>query len=249
LRSAVRRDLLAHRGRPLGVRVGMLALVVGVHAALIVPMTFGASAKPTRGQAGAAAASLADEGSGAAIVLLDPASLSKISAPGDVRKANDRTPRFVRFDVSLPPVSGEFDPDPQAQSATADVDGAQRAVLFGRYVNQIVTRIDRAWVRPDTPPAGVSLWAGATADPARAVADARFVCRAKIIQSKTGAVLEVRLLDCDADPKWQQSLVNAIDAASPLPAPPAESVFARSIVVNFVSGATTSETAQQSQER
>jgi hypothetical protein len=54
-----------------------------------------------------------------------------------------------------------------------------------------------------------------------------------------GEVLEVTLLECDSSPEWQQSLVNAIDAASPLPAPPNQSVFARSLVLNFTSAGRT----------
>lgn len=261
MHRGVRTDLLVYRRRPWGARIGAVAVAVGLHAALIVPMTLGASAKLPSRQGESAAVSLPEEGSVATIVFLDPSLLSRdegISAPGDAPKApkaDDLTPRLVRFDVTLPRVGGDFERSRHPKTSTDDVDGAQQALLFGRYVNQIVARIDRAWVRPDTAPAGVSLWSGAPAS-AQASADARFNCRAQILQSTTGAVLQVTLLDCDADPKWQQSLVDAIDAASPMPAPPAESVFARSIVINFTSAAApraektaNTEAANQSEER
>lgn len=92
-------------------------------------------------------------------------------------------------------------------------------MLFGRYVNQIAQRINRAWVRP-----GID---GSQA----------FKCRAQIVQSRAGTVLEVTLVSCDSSPDWQQSLVNAIQAASPLPAPASTSVFTRSLVLDFTSAA------------
>lgn len=246
MHRAIRTDLAAYRRPPWEARVGALAVAVALHAVLIVPMTFGASAKLPRRQAASATLSVPDEQSVSTIVFLDPSLLSGnegISVPGDAlrtRKLDDLTPRLVRFDISLPRMGGDLDSNSDPKTSTEDADGAQKALLFGRYVNQIVARIDRAWVRPDTAPAGVSLWSKVPPS-AQPPADARFNCRAQILQSTTGAVLQVALLDCDADPEWQQSLVNAIDAASPLPAPPAESVFARSIVINFTSAALRAE--------
>jgi hypothetical protein len=91
-----------------------------------------------------------------------------------------------------------------------------RAELFGRYMNQIRARIERAWIRPRVSPQNNS-----------------FACRAQILQNKQGVVLEVTLLGCDAEVSWQLSLVQAIEQASPLPAPPDPAVFADLLRLSF----------------
>jgi hypothetical protein len=65
------------------------------------------------------------------------------------------------------------------------------------------------------------------------IADASFQCQAQIVQDNSGYVEEI-LPRCNGSSVWQQSLVTAIRQASPLPAPPAASVFSRSITLSFV---------------
>ena len=93
-----------------------------------------------------------------------------------------------------------------------------RSMLFGRYMGQISARVERAWMRPRSVPAA-----------------GRFACRAQIIQDRAGRVQEVTLQDCTEDPRWQISLVRAINGASPFPAPPDPSVFSNLITVEFES--------------
>jgi hypothetical protein len=81
-----------------------------------------------------------------------------------------RTPRlkdlpvasFVRLST---PELGLSRDDEKSESlkatATTAVDGAERAMLFGRYINQIVARVDRAWVLPQSGPNGASHWGAA----------------------------------------------------------------------------------------
>lgn len=90
------------------------------------------------------------------------------------------------------------------------------AALYGRYTGQIQARIERAWERPRTSP-------GSTL----------FRCQVEIDQDENGHVGAVTLVDCDGGARWQLSLVRAIEAASPLPAPPVAAVFAKRIVLNF----------------
>jgi hypothetical protein len=179
-----------------------------------------------------------------AIIFTDPAVLSSkagIAAPRMPLEAltpkNFSTPRLIRLaeQVSEPllRVSGDSDRDREATS-TITADGAERALLFGRYVSQINARIERAWVRPHASPGVPDPWGRARGRPGAAAA-ARFDCRVEIDQSGSGRVLEVTLVRCDSNPRWQESLVQAIDAASPLPAPPNPSVFARSLVLDFTS--------------
>ena len=56
----------------------------------------------------------------------------------------------------------------------------------------------------------------------------------QIVQDSGGNVQEILLPNCNGSPAWQGSLVRAIQQASPLPAPPSESVFSHAILVDFV---------------
>ena len=71
--------------------------------------------------------------------------------------------------------------------------------------------------------------------PRTPIESGRFTCRARIVQDKTGVVQEVELRDCNGDAHWQVSLVRAIQSASPLPAPPNPSVFAKTLTLEFSS--------------
>jgi hypothetical protein len=97
-------------------------------------------------------------------------------------------------------------------------DSAALAALYGRYMGQIQARIERAWMRPRTP-----IGAGV------------FDCSVQILQDSRGAVMEVALEHCNGDTQWQLSLVEAIQSASPLPAPPNPGVFAQAVTLQFKS--------------
>lgn len=97
-------------------------------------------------------------------------------------------------------------------------DGAERAALFQRYTGQIQARIERAWMRPRT-----GFEAGL------------FNCRVQIVQDRHGNVVETTLQRCNGAPAWQGSLVQAIQTASPLPAPPDPEVFADALTLEFTS--------------
>jgi hypothetical protein len=95
-------------------------------------------------------------------------------------------------------------------------DGAALVAMAGRYVGQINARIDRAWMRPRT-----------------AIGAPTFSCRVRIDQDRAGNVLDVTLERCNGDAHWQLSLVQAIESASPLPAPPDPAVFAPIVHMSF----------------
>jgi TonB C terminal len=118
-----------------------------------------------------------------------------------------------RVSVEALALNQELDDDAPSE---ANGDQAGRALLYGRYMGQVSARITRAWLRPRTAPAG-----GA------------FACRVQITQDKQRIVQEVTLQQCTSDPKWQVSLVRAINAASPLPAPPDSSVFSNLLTLEF----------------
>ncbi len=102
--------------------------------------------------------------------------------------------------------------------AAGDTSG--HAAMFGRYIGQINARIERAWLRPRDP-----------------IESGRFSCQTKIEQDANGKVLSIELRHCNGNVSWQQSLVSAIEHASPLPSPPIPSVFAGRLILNFGSNA------------
>jgi TonB C terminal len=105
-------------------------------------------------------------------------------------------------------------------SAAGPSDESLAAQFYGMYMGQISARIERAWLKPRTSPG----------------AD-RFVCRVQVLQTPSGDVQEVTLLDCNGDVRWRSSLVRAIQTASPLPAPPDARVFRKHITLRFASDA------------
>ena len=107
-------------------------------------------------------------------------------------------------------------------------DNAEKLRLLGIYTGQIQARIERVWRRPRTPVNG-------SAENQSSLTDAAsFQCEAQIVQDSTGDVQEILLPRCNGSPEWQRSLVLAIQQASPLPAPPSEKVFSRSITLQFL---------------
>jgi hypothetical protein len=95
-----------------------------------------------------------------------------------------------------------------------------RQLLFGRYIGQITARIERAWMRPRTP-----------------IEKPLFACRVHITQDRKGVVQEIELVRCNGNSRWQTSLVQAIQTASPLPAPPDADVFTGRLTLDLQSAA------------
>jgi hypothetical protein len=87
---------------------------------------------------------------------------------------------------------------------------------YGRYLGQIRARIDRAWLRPRS-----------------AIGAPIFQCQVQVDQDRAGRVQDVTLLECNGGASWQLSLVHAIEAASPLPAPSDEAVFVHHVLLAF----------------
>ena len=109
-------------------------------------------------------------------------------------------------------------PDASAQQTSSDADRAARAALYLRYTGQIQARIERAWMRPRS-----------------ALGADRFECRVQILQDRLGKVLQTTLQQCNGPEAWQLSLVQAIQRASPLPAPPNSEVFADELILTLTS--------------
>jgi hypothetical protein len=147
--------------------------------------------------------------------------LPALSKLKPVPPVNPDPPAFLNIEVLT---LGE---EQASQSTVNGGDGAEQARLFGIYTVQIQARIERIWRRPRTPVYENDSREAATTDES-------FQCQAQIVQDARGNVQEILLLRCNGSPAWQQSLVIAIQQASPLPAPPSGRVFSRSITLNFL---------------
>lgn len=209
---------------PAVVLVGALASLA-LHALLLSPILFGTGKhKRTEPEVPGAAANADHPGAdGAMIVELIEESDRASSASARMAASSLISPatlrRMAAVDVAPPEPIPDIDVERDSQTlAQAQGDDTVRARLYGIYVGQISARIERAWLKPRSSPG----------------AD-RFVCRVQVLQNQSGEVREVTVKDCDADERWQSSLVHAIQSASPLPAPPDPRVFNRRITMQFVS--------------
>lgn len=162
-----------------------------------------------------------------------PISARSLVAPGPVRQFS--------AEVDMPEFHGAEEQPSSTGTSSGAIDGAERTMLYRRYVNQISARIERAWIHPTVAPGGSNIWS-ATANESKGQP---FRCRVEISQAEDGDVLEVTLLTCDSSPAWQQSLVNAIDAASPLPAPSNQAVFSGHLVISFASSTSSAPSAMR----
>lgn len=120
--------------------------------------------------------------------------------------------RRIRIDSNrLTRVLSHQPPHPAPRAGTPGF-----SVLYGRYLGQIQARIERAWLRPRS-----------------AIGSDLFRCQVRIDQQRGGAVGDVTLQRCNGTVAWQESLVRAIDEASPLSAPPNPAVYTPDVVLVF----------------
>jgi len=142
--------------------------------------------------------------------------------------------------VDIPPEKSD---EPESSEAAIDSgDPASRAVLFGRYTGQINARIERAWRRPRSPvnTDGTSFPESVLHTSGVPPIEDTFRCQVRIIQDGRGVVQEIQVLSCNGSVAWQHSLIVAVLAASPLPAPPSPTVFSTALTMTFEGHAYTS---------
>jgi hypothetical protein len=123
--------------------------------------------------------------------------------------------------LPLPPIEL-----PGEAIAEADAELMARAQFAGMYESQVRARILRAWKAPD-----------------ESAPEPDFSCLVQIRQQRDGRVREVAIVldKCNGTPEWQQSLVDAIQVSSPLPAPPHPSAFVDNFALVFNSSAVSSQ--------
>jgi hypothetical protein len=168
--------------------------------------------------------------------------LPRLSSPGADREADNLTMEWVEItestsdedfgetgfrlpELALQPVMVEAPSVPllsdlgleaAAQAAASGPPEFESAALSRLYLGQIDARIERAWLRPRSH-----------------IGSRAFSCKARIDQDEQGNVHDIALIRCNGSARWQQSLVQAIRAASPLPAPPDPHIFKRIITMHF----------------
>ncbi len=208
-------------------RIVGIAITVAVHLLVSAPLILGISAHKNRPQTDGGPGSVAWASKGErfeSMILLDLTALSVSSheeMPEPRIDAEGIQPEKLTLQlVSLEPTPPQELPIDEAdlaeESNEAAGDPAGNAALFGRYMGQLRTRIERAWLRPRSPVEG-----------------ARFDCRARVVQDRQGNVLSVSLENCDANDVWRRSLTSAILRASPLSAPPEPWLFTEALTLTF----------------
>jgi TonB C terminal len=220
--------------RRVSVIVGALS-AIAIHVLVLSVTLLGSSASKTRSpelHGPGASAIAADAEPTMTVVFLQ---MPGISSEQDVEAvaSHGTTPQDSTLTTASP------DPTPAADLSKADHDEhspasvdagdpAARAALFGLYSGQIDARIKRAWRRPRSPitvsnenPILASMHAAANNDSkADEKIDEVFRCQVRLYQDNQGNIKEVELMSCNGSRAWQQSLLTAINHASPLPAPP-----------------------------
>lgn len=168
-----------------------------------------------------------DSGSSMTLALIDDSD-PNAKDPGDrSRPQFAGSPPLIPVSLTAPPPKLDSPADDDTDTDQNNVAGSSLSdpglrLLFGRYMTQITARIDRAWMRPRTP-----------------IDTAYFACRVRITQDHAGVVQEIELVKCNGNPRWQTSLVRAIQSASPLPAPPDADLFSSHLTLDLQSAAFT----------
>jgi hypothetical protein len=209
-----------------GVAIAGVVATVVLHLLLLAPMLFGGP-PPKRHlpdtQGAAASRTSSDQQQSMTVVFIDESSITDLSEASDEKTVRALTPIAAVLpttapEVLVPAVVDDSADTDQPVLPEANGDEAGHSLMFGRYMEQISSRIQRAWLRPRTS-TGVR----------------SFACKVQIVQDRSGFVQEVTLQECNGDARWQMSLVRAIQSASPLPAPPEPAVFSNLLTLEFQS--------------
>ena len=105
----------------------------------------------------------------------------------------------------------------ELRAQMADEEGRASAVnagLLNQYVALIQQKVMRNWNKPPTAKSGLE-------------------CEVKVTQASGGTVLSVAIGRCNGDQAVRTSIETAVQAASPLPAPPDARLFERNLLFIF----------------
>ncbi len=217
-------------------RIGGIAATLFIHGLFLQPFVLGSHAvkrlPPEESGPGASAAS-SDDSSYMTLVMVSLPSDSQFASEGEYASSgvvkSDSPIQVASPDPApwLAPDQFEAEEIDDSAAHTAG-DPAIQSRLFGSYTSQIDARIQRAWRKPRSEIAPPTKDANG-----RLHRRETFPCQARIAQDAGGNVMEIELIQCDGSTEWQMSLVNAIQRASPLPAPPSPTVFTSVLMLSF----------------
>jgi hypothetical protein len=218
------------------VSASVAMVTLALHALLVASLSEGTTRKTLRkpdvtGPGASALASSAEAEFTMVLIDLSEGSLEPESALDELSSQGTASDELsVRILSPDPNPTFDYEEEPRQQDEESAPDSASdvqsRARMFGRYMNQVSARIERAWLRPATE-------SQQHEEDAIEGDENIFNCQVRVLQDGRGKVQEVMLLDCNGSRAWQQSLVIAIEQASPLPAPPHPSVFASALTLRF----------------
>jgi hypothetical protein len=217
-------------------RLAALCATLLIHWLVLQPMLMGsqASKRPPPQESGpGASGTVSDDSHYMTLVMVNLPSNSESSLDENISSAGvaelDLTIRIASSDPAPLLESNQFETEEVDEEAVHTAgDPAIQSKLFGSYTSQIDARIQRAWRKPRSEIAPPTRDANG-----RLHRRETFPCQARISQDKDGKVTEVELMQCDGSMDWQMSLVNAIQRASPLPAPPSPTVFTNVLTLSF----------------
>jgi hypothetical protein len=211
--------------RPLAVNAAGLVGVLLIHTLLLLPFVLNLSAPPQRrpNTTGAGATDfLSAAEPDMTVVFIDEPTENAAPREAPPLASWGMTPPDLQLvvvspDPSPPPSTAKTE-DAAQDDVTEAAEAVEHAKLYGRYVGQVQSRIERAWMRPRTE-----------------IGAPRFFCYVRVQQDRRGELIGITLDHCNGTERWQQSLLSAIRTASPLPAPPDASVYADVLWLTFSS--------------
>jgi TonB C terminal len=188
-------------------------MVGGVLASLVIHSSFLSvlldfQRHPRHGAAGLpkAYASVGHEESLSVVLVSDPDAITTltqaIQPPTDLLihplELGLLSPELLASPRLVLPIDRDDATDAQGtESASAET------FAFGRYLEQLQARIERAWVRPRA-----------------SIGEPVFKCSVQVETGTDGLVRDVHTASCNGSSAWKESLVQAIRTASPLPVIP-----------------------------
>lgn len=218
--------LIPRRGRIGSIVCG--AVIAALHVLVFVPLLPGSS-NPHRVTNAMGSSSNVDVEPTLQVSFIEESPLTLVPPPTTtaVTMQSPELPELPQLEP--PPDLLKSMQDEKTSPAPSEMAG--NSALAGRYIGQIDARIERAWIKPRTP-----------------VGSGEFRCKVRVEQDKDGTVLEIQLEQCNANARWQQSLVSAIQTASPLPAPSDPKVFRKSLQLSFTGKAWSNRDATEGYE-
>jgi hypothetical protein len=204
-----------------GVRIGVFTVALCLHALILAALVSRTVSEPiVKAPSPFGAEDGGADGFSTVAFLFDAAVDQERQQPSGALVPPILTRTLTFDDLRVPEVDSveevtQLDPERAQRGDPTRAQELER--LRGIYFSQVHARVARAWERPAGRDQGLD-WVQ---------------CIALVRQDVVGQVIEVELAGCPIDARLEQSIVNAVYRASPLPAPPDPQVFTPQIRIAF----------------